>query len=165
MLTPLRQAAKAALLATPVSRKPALRRADDPAALLATDLPLIAQGEAVAAFMERMEAMGWHVWRAGDWLLMDAGVPVPETCVPARMTGEAGCCISLLARHPNHERDQAAIRAVVKAAESGEAALERVCKRLHAEWATALREHRDLPGGLLPYLCRAIDITQGGNPT
>ena len=163
MLTALRAEVSAALLETPSARRPALRRSDDPEALLATDLPLVADGEAVAVFEARLTAMGWRVSKAGDWLLMDVDVPMPETGMPAELIGEAGCCVSLLARHPNDRTDRAAIRAVVKAVERGEAALERLCARLHAEWAAALREHRDLPGGLLPYLCRAIDIVQGGN--
>ena len=165
MLTPVRQAAREALRETPTSRKPALRRSDDPDALLATDLPLVADGAAVEAYAARMTAMGWRVWKKEGWLLMDAEIPKPEASAPIEARGEARCCVSLLERHPEGEPDSAAIRAVAKAAESGRIALERLCKRWHAEWAAALREHRDLPGGLLPYLCRAIDITQGGNET
>lgn len=165
MLTALRREVQKALTETPAARQPALRRSDDPEALLATDLPLIADSGAAEAFAVRMTARGWRVWRAGDWLLLDAEVPVPETEVPAGASGEPGCCVSLLARHRNEKADKAAVRALVKAAESGRPSLERLCGRLHAEWAAALREHGDLPGGVLPYLCRAIDMTQGGNAT
>lgn len=165
MLTPLRQEVREALGETPAERRPALRRSDDPEALLATDLPLVASGAAVEAFAARMRARGWRVWQAGEWLLLDAEVPTPEAGVPDDLSGEAGCCASLLERHNGGETDRAAIRAVVKAAESGGPALERLCGRWHAAWAAALREHRDLPGGLLPYLCRAIERTQGGNET
>lgn len=165
MLTALRQAAQEALRGTPAVRRPALRRADDPEALLATDLPLVADSEELEAFTARMMAQGWCVWRAGDWLLLDAEVPAPEAHVPDDLRGEAGCCVSLLARHPNPMVDRVAVRALVKAAESGETALERLCGQWHARWAAALREHRDLPGGLLPYLCRAMYRTQGGNGT
>lgn len=165
MLRPLREAVQAALAETPAARKPALRRSNDPGALLATDLPLIADGAAVEAFIARMEAEGWTVWREGEWLLLDAEVPVPEDTVPTETGGEPGCCVSLLMRHPGGALDRAAIRAAVKAADSGRPALERLCARWHAEWAAALREHRNLPGGLLPYLCRAIDMTNGGNAT
>lgn len=160
MLTALRETAWAELAVTPAARKPALRRSDDPEALLATDLPLIADAAAVEAFLSRMTARGWRVWRAGDWLLLDAEVPPPESGEPAAPGGEPGCCVSLLMRHPEGAPDRALIRAVAKAAEEGYPALERLCGRLHAAWAAALREHRDLPGGLLPYLCRAIDRTR-----
>lgn len=165
MLTALRREAQEALLDAPAARKPALRRSDDPEALLATDLPLIADSGAVEALTARMAGSGWRVRRAGDWLLLDKDVPAPSCAVPDRLEGEPGACVSLLMRHPQGGADKATVRAVAKAAESGYPALERLCARLHAAWAEALREHRDLPGGLLPYLCRAIDMTQGGNAT
>lgn len=160
MLRPLRETAQAALQATPATRRPALRRSDNPDALLATDLPLLVDEAAVEAFREHMTALGWRVWKAGDWLLMDAAVPVPEARVPGELSGEPGCCVSLLLRHPEGAHDSASIRAVLKAAESGWPTLERLCALWHAEWSAALREHRNLPGGVLPYLCRAIDMTR-----
>ncbi|MCH5287180.1 MAG: hypothetical protein J1E43_07140 [Christensenellaceae bacterium] len=160
MLTALRKDVQAVLERTPTARRPALRRSDDPDALLATDLPLTADDQAVAEFIARMNALGWHVWRQGGWLLMDAEVPLPDCAGTEPPEGEAGCCISLLLRHPEGEADRRAIRAVVKAAESGPSALERLCAGLHETWAAALREHRKLPGGLLPYLCRAVDMTK-----
>lgn len=160
MLRPLRETAQAVLQEAPAARRPALRRSDDSEALLATDLPLLVDEAAVEAFKARMTALGWRVWQAGDWLLMDVAVPVPEASLPAELIGEPGCCVSLLLRHPEGLPDPVAIREVVKAAESGRAALERLCARWHAEWAAALREHRNLPGGLMPYLCRAIDMTR-----
>ena len=160
MLTALRRTVQAALEELPVTRRPALRRSDDPQALLATDLPLTTDAGTVARFVARLEADGWRVCRRGDWLLLDADVPVPPWEIPAVLDGEAGCCISLLLRHPGDEADRTVLREIVKAAESGRTALERLCARLHAEWAAALREHRNLPGGLLPYLCRADDITR-----
>lgn len=163
MLTALREIARAELALTPTARKPALRRSDDPEALLATDLPIIADGAAVETFSARMTARGWRVWRRGDWLLLDAEVPAQAVRQLAELCGEPGCCVSLLMRHPQGELDKADVRSLAKAAESGRPALERLCRGWHAAWAAALREHRNLPGGLLPYLCRAIDITQGGN--
>lgn len=155
MLTALRETVRTVLSETPARRKPTLRRSDSPEALLATDLPLVADDPAVEGFIRRMAALGWRVWPVGDWLLLDADVPEPACRVPAYLHGELGCCVSLLRRHPGGETDQEVIRALVKAAESGAPALEKLCARLHAEWAAALREHRNLPGGLLPYLCRA----------
>lgn len=160
MLTALRGEIQAALADVPVTRKPALRRSDDPDALLATDLPLAADEEVVQRFIGRMNERGWRVRRQGSWLLLDAEVPVPDDAVPETLKGELGCCISLLLRHPGGETDRAALRALVKAAEIGFEALEKCCAGLHASWAAALREHRNLPGGLLPYLCRAANMTK-----
>lgn len=157
MLTTLRREVQAALADVPVTRKPALRRSDDPEALLATDLPMAADEETVQRFIGRMNERGWRVWRQGSWLLLDAEVPVPNDAIPEALNGELGCCISLLLRHPGGETDREALRALVKAAERGPKALETYCAVLHASWAAALREHRELPGGLLPYLCRAAN--------
>lgn len=160
MLTALRREVQAALEETPSARKPALRRSDDPGALLATDLLLTTTEEAVEDFVARMNGQGWQVWRRGDWLLLDKEPPVPDNAVPEPLKGEAGCCVSLLLRHPGGGVDREAVRAVVKAAEQGQPALERLCAELHESWAAALREHRTLPGGLLSYLCRAVNMTK-----
>lgn len=160
MLTALRREAQAVLEEAAVIRKPALRRSDDPDALLATDLPMVTDDAAVERFMAEMAEQGWRVSRAGDWLVLDKDVPVPESMSSAALAGEIGCCASLLERHPCGETDKRAIRAVIKAAESGRPALERLCGKLHAQWAEALREHRALPGDLLPYLCQAHHITK-----
>lgn len=160
MLTALREAVSRAMEGLPVSRRPALRRSDDRDALLATDLPLTTDAASLACFTTRLEKLGWRIRPWQGWLLLDREVPPPEYRVPAALEGETGCCISLLLRHPGGEADAALVRDVVKAAECGRPALTRLCARLHAEWAEALREHRNLPGGLLPYLCRAEDMTK-----
>ena len=160
MLTALRREVQKELADVPVTRKPALRRSDAPDALLATDLPLAADEKAVQGFVERMNGLGWRVWRQGSWLLLDAEVPVPDETVPETLSGESGCCISLLLRHPGGETDREALRALVKAVEKGPAAVEACCAGLHASWAAALREHWNLPGGLLPYLCRAANMSK-----
>lgn len=160
MLSALRREVQAALEELDVRRKPALRRSDNPGALLATDLPQAAERAETERFIARITAMGWRVWTSEGWLLLDKAVPVPEGYAPHLTEGAVGCCISLLRRHAAGEADAGSIRAVVKAAESGRPALERLCEQLHREWAAALREHRNLPGGLLPYLCRADDITR-----
>ena len=158
MLTALRQQVQAVLYAVPAKRKPALRRSDAPDALFATDLPLIAEAEAVEAFVTDMEAQGWMIQARNGWLTLDKAVPVPEYTIPEAPAGECGCCISLLLRHREEAQAEEYIRAVVKAAEAGRLPFERLCARLHGEFAVRLREHRPLPGGLLPYLCRAYHI-------
>lgn len=160
MLTALRREIQAALAEIPARRKPALRRSDDPDALLATDLLLAADDGDVEQFKSRLVETGWRVWEKDGWLLLDADVPIPAYGVPSEASGETGCCISVLLRHPEGDADPRTVRAIVKAAESGRPALDKLCGALHAEWAASLREHRRLPGGLLPYLCHAENMTK-----
>ena len=155
MLTALRQQVQNVLYAVPASRKPALRRADAADALFATDLPLIAEVDAVRCFMTDMREHGWTVCERNGWLLLDAAVPVPEYAVPTAPAGECGCCTSLLLRHPDDAPAEEHIRAVVKAADAGKQLFERLCGQLHGEFAAQLRQHQPLPGKLLPYLCAA----------
>lgn len=156
MLTALRREVQALLAAIPADRKPALRRSDDASALLATDLPLIARDDAVNAFIAAAQADGWTVTFGKGWLLLDHAVPVPEVQVPPVIQGEAGCCLSLLLRHPGEDAPKTYIRALVKADEAGKAYLERLCAQWHRDFAGMLRRHEPLPGGLTPYLCAAI---------
>lgn len=156
MLKALREQASDALMSVPARRRPALRRSDAPGALLATDLPLVSEEAAVAAFTEQMQALGWRVFRAENgWLLLDAPVPVPAALPPDRPEGEYACCISLLQRHPDACDASAQIRALVKAAEAGAQPFTRLCAQLHADFAARLRRHELLPGALLPYLYQA----------
>ncbi|MGN0745569.1 MAG: hypothetical protein ACI4ML_02710 [Aristaeellaceae bacterium] len=156
MLTPLRRDMQALLASVPVRRRPALRRPDAPEALLATDLPLAAEDAAVAAFITAAQGAGWTVVRRGDWLLLDHPVEAPDCPVPDRLTGEAGCCLSLLLRHGGHDAPPEDVRALVKARDAGDAALARLCAAWHRDWAARLRRREPLPGGLLPYLCAAM---------
>lgn len=151
----LRQSAAALLQAVPTHRKPALRRSDDPQALLATDLPLAADADAVARFVRAAEAEGWTVRPSKGWLLLDHPVPVPMTDACRVIDGEAGCCVSLLLRHPGGEACAEDVRELVKAQEAGGDRVERLCARWHGEWAARLRLHQPLPAGLLPYLLAA----------
>lgn len=157
MLTALRQQVQAVLYAVPAKRKPALRRSDAPDALFATDLPLIAEEEAVAAFIADMQNQGWTILERNSWLTLDKAVPVPEYTIPDAPAGECGCCIALLLRHREEAPAEECIRAVTKAADAGKLPFERLCTQLHGEFAVRLREHRPLPGALLPYLCHAYD--------
>ena len=158
MLTKLRAQVQGVLYAVPAKRKPALRRSDAPDALFATDLPMIAEPEAVCAFVADMETLGWNVREEKGWLTLDAAVPVPEYSLPTALIGECGCCISLLLRHQEEGAAEDAIRAVVKAAEAGRLSFERLCGQLHGEFAAKLRIHQPLPGALLPYLCCACHM-------
>ena len=146
------------LYAVPAKRKPALRRSDLPDALFATDLPLVAGEEAVAAFRAQMEQRGWHTGIYNGWLTLDVPVPVQEYDIPDLPVGECGCCISLLLRHQDDAPAEALIRAVVKAADAGRQPFDRLCASLHGEFAERLRKHASLPGALLPYLCHAYNM-------
>lgn len=161
MLAAMRAQIQQALYAVPARRRPALRRTDAPDALLATDLPLVAGEEDVAAFIEAIGRWGWRVTPREGWLQLDADVPVPMSDVPKDLPGEAGCCISLLLRHPGADCPAALIRSVVKAADAGKQPFERLCGKLHADMAAALRRHDALPGGLLRYLCQACSDLNG----
>ncbi len=155
MLTALRAQVNAALAVVPARRRPTLRRCDAPDALLATDLPFIADEPAVAAFAADMQGKGWRVTSQNGWILLDAPIPAPEAPIPANFAGEAGCCISLLLRHPGSAEAAELIRAVAKAAEAGPLPFERLCTQIHADFAARLRKKAPLPGALLPYLCAA----------
>ena len=143
------------LYGVPAQRKPALRRADAADALLATDLPLVAEETAVAAFRQKMADVGWRTELRNGWLVLDATIPVPEYVIPAKLEGECGCCISILMRHRDDVSAEEHIRAIVKAADAGKQPLEKRCAQLHGELAARLRQHQPLPGALLPYLCNA----------
>jgi len=165
VLRELRRQVTCALNEMPASRKPALRRSDSPDALLATDLPLVADREAVEAFAARLTAQGWRVLPGSNgWLLLDADVPVPQVVGDFHPQGEAACCISILQRHPGNGDAREKIRALVKAAEAGKQPLERLCAALHGDLAAMLRQHEPLPGELLPYLYRAVqDVSDRRN--
>ncbi|MBQ8313024.1 MAG: hypothetical protein IJX84_07470 [Clostridia bacterium] len=156
MLTGLRQAVQEQLAQVPAKRKPALRRTDDPRALLMCDLPRIADEAAVMSFVAALEAEGWRVWQETGWLLLDHAVPASEMVWPEAYTGESGCCLWLLRQHPGDAPAEAYIRALVKAAEVGRQRVEWLCSQWHGEFAARLREHLPLPGGLAPYLAKVM---------
>lgn len=156
MLRALRKAVQACMENVPVSRKPALRRSDDPGALLATDLPCVAGKEAVAVFVAAMEQAGWRVWERNGWLLLDHAVPAPAWRWPDEYPGEWGCCMWLLKQHPGDDAPEDMIRSLVKAEEQGSDKVERLCARWHALFAGKLRNQQPLPGGLAPYLAAAM---------
>ena len=152
MLTAERAALRALLDRAGAARPPALRRALTDDALLATDLPLCADADAVRAFAAEAEQDGWTVRAEKGWLLLDR-LPAPRGLCPARdPAGEAGCCISLLSRHPGGPADPVWIRRLLKAAEEGPEKFDQFCAELHGTLAALLRQKSILPGGLLPYL-------------
>lgn len=155
MLRALRAQVQAQFAGMTLARRPALRRSDAPDALLATDLPQLADADTLDAFCCEMARRGWRCMPCDGWLLLDAPVPAPDAYVPAVLSGACGCCISLLLRHPDQGNATEIIRRVVKAADAGRIPFERLCGQLHAEFAARLRCGLPLPGALLPYLCHA----------
>ncbi|MBQ8654377.1 MAG: hypothetical protein IJ507_05500 [Clostridia bacterium] len=140
-----------------IARRIALRRSDRTDALLATNLPLLAEEDETSAFIALCMREGWRVIPLDNgWLALDHPVPVPHAAAPEIPPGETGCCLSLLMRHPGGEAPAEWIRALVKADEAGRAEVEKLCRRWHGEMAAMLRRHEALPGGLLPYLCAAV---------
>ncbi len=161
MLTMLRREVQEMLTAVwhGKNRKPALRRASNELALLATDFPLIADEESTRRFCCMAQEKGWRIWDENGWLMLDKAVPAPDTVsmasISARADNELCCCISLLTRHPESGDASRFIRALVKADEAGRQPMQRLCRQLHQELAAMLRTHQPLPGALLPYLCFA----------
>lgn len=154
MMADFRRAATAHMARFPLPRKPALRRADADAWLLATDFPSLAEQDAVDALAQSLQADGWHVSVQNGWLYMTPALPDIPLCAPPR-NGEAGCAAALLALHPSPLMDERAALALLKASEQSPAQWERACRTLHQSLAELLRLKKPLPGKLLPYLCQA----------
>ena len=147
----------------PALRAPAIRRSDESGWMLATDLPGLTSEEALNVFCQTLSSHGWQYLRRGDWLLLDNLALLPTVGRPDALTaeGETGAVISLLERHPGSLSDDLLLRLIAKRAEEGTASLETFCSGLHRDLARRLRDHTDLPAGLLPYLYAAIETVKG----
>jgi len=110
--------------------------------------------------MACMQDRGWRMTLQAGWLLMDAPIPPMEAQPVPPADGEAACCLWLLAHHPSEDIDTLLLRELVKAQDAGKQPLDRLCAVWHRHFAALLRNKRPLPGGLLPYLCRAIKEVQ-----
>ena len=153
MISALRGELRQLLAAVPATRTPTVRRCDSPDALLATNLPFLADEAAIAQFTCAAQQSGWTVTQQNGWLLLDHPVPAPDMPPPAHFGGESGCLLHLLMRHPEeHAPCEADIRALAKAADESPAQAERLCAAMHRLWAERLRRREPLPGGLMPYL-------------
>lgn len=142
----LRQELQGILAEIPVRRPPALRRSLLEDWLYATDLPRAAEETAVAAFCRKAEEHGWRTAATDGWIQLDR-IPeiIPEPVFGGPFGTEAACCASLLRRHPGERKAEREIRLLIKAAEEGKEAYEKVCAGLHREWASALRKGEALP--------------------
>lgn len=144
----LRMAVMFLLSGTESDRPAALRRSLREDYLYATDLPQTADREAAEAFRRQAESDGWRTEEDGGWILLDR---VPEKPPAGGFTGpygpEAGCCASLLERHPERKKQSSLRerRMLLKAGEKGPEAFERCCTTLHRELAEKLRKGTALP--------------------
>lgn len=71
MLTSLRKRVTELMASVPVTRKPALRRSDEPDMLLATDLPGLTDSSSLEVLLETLTADGWSFRQQNGWLLLD----------------------------------------------------------------------------------------------
>ena len=150
-----------------VRRAAALRRSRESDALYATDLPAVTTGDGKQAFCRKAMEAGWTVREEKGWMLLDRPIAEPPAgWFSGTFGAEARCCASLIYRQLMREEKgesggngpagdvrqmkaaedgQRAARQLIKAAEEGGEALERVCLTLHRDWAGRLRRGERLP--------------------
>lgn len=128
-------------------RPPALRRSLRNDALLTTDLPQTADEETVSRFIQDAQLAGWRTETENGWIHLDRNALFDASDYDFPFGPEAACCLSLLKRHAKDTAlsDGAAERSLLKALEEGYTAYERLCGKLHAEWAAQLRSHQRIP--------------------
>lgn len=133
---------------TAVRRQPALRRSLDENWLYATDLPSVCTGEALQDTLLRLSEKGWESVIDGGWLQLrkDCQDP-PEDWFEGPFGTEAGCCLSILDRHPGRRTGpsgQITCR-LIKAGEEGAGTYEQACRELHRILSGRLRGKKELP--------------------
>ena len=129
-------------------RKPAIRRSLREEWLYATDLPAIVCEERLEAVRSLLSESGWESMTDGGWMQIRKTVTEPpEDWYDGSFGPEAGCCRSLIERHPERteEPGQRIEYLLIRAGEEGEMAYEAACRQLHGEWAERLREKQKLP--------------------
>ena len=130
------------------SRPPVLRRSLVEEWLYATDLPGVCSREEISLFQDQLTENGWEYTADGQWILMrKTAEEPPDEWYNGSFSTEAGCCLSLLERHPDRTTDapEAAQRMLIKAGEEGEKRYEAACAALHRNWAERLRKGEPLP--------------------
>ena len=149
-MNPYREELRSMLACLETQRPAVLRRSRSEQWMYATDLPLIATGDALESFSRQARQAGWTTGTDGGWLQLDRPVrePLPGV-IPKEWKScpEAACCRSLLERHREHltVSDGQAERMLIKAGEEGPDAYEEACRKLHSRWAEALRTHHGIP--------------------
>ena len=143
------------LLADEKTAHPAtIRRCRQEDYLYATNLPQLSDEENILYFIRNAETSGWRTEMKDGWILLDRIPEEPPKRAFPEITGpEAGCCASLLQRHPQSRGNEGSreIRMLIKAGEENAEAYERVCGILHREWSAALRNGLKLPEISLSY--------------
>ena len=163
MMNELRKQIQEELEKTTAFRKPSLRRCGDDRWLYETDLPRKAEDSETRSFVCRISVAGWHVKAEENRLLLDRESAYPPRDFYADSFGpEAARCLSILRRHDARNRGNdasQAVRQLIKAGEQGYAAYEQVCRTLHREWASDLREGKGVPDVQLSFFGE-----EGGKP-
>ena len=129
-------------------RKPAVRRSLREEWLYVTDLPEIARGDRLEDACRRLSESGWESIMEGGWMQVRKAVTgPPEDWFSGPFGPEAGCCRSLIERHPERikEPDCRIEYLLIRAGEEGAKAYEATCRQLHGEWAERLRKKQKLP--------------------
>ena len=144
-----RRELRTALDALQVTRPAVLRRSLRADYLYSTDLPQAADRDVVRRFSDAVRCIGWRTETDEAWIHMDPADirkwPDSEDKMPVCM--ESTCCLSILRRHSPRlsASDGSTERQLIKAAEEGRESYEKTCRRIHGEWAAAMREHRRIP--------------------
>lgn len=144
-----RRELRTALDALQVTRPAVLRRSLREDYLYSTDLPQAADRDVVRRFSDAVRRRGWRTETEGVWIHLDPADiriwPDYENRIP--VCKESICCLSILQRHSPRlsASDGSTERLLIKAAEEGRESYEKTCRRIHGEWAAALREHRRIP--------------------
>lgn len=120
-----------------------VRRSDREDSLFAVPLGFRYK-ELIPEFVHSMGKRNWQVRVEGNWCYLDKQMMFPES-ETAAAAGEKGALLSLLSRHRHGKEAPAAIRALLKADERGEEALEDLCRQWHMICAEKLRKKEELP--------------------
>ena len=129
-------------------RRPALRRSLREEWLYTTDLPGLCTGKSLENTLRKLDDSGWHYQNDGEWLqLRKTIVRPPEGWYDGPFGREAGCCLSLLKRHPEKMTGSAEriIIQLIKAGEEGSKAYEQACMQQHSQFSGRLRLGLELP--------------------
>lgn len=129
-------------------RKPAIRRSLLENWLYVTDLPETVCRERLEAVRSLLSESGWESMTKDGWMQVRKAVSEPpEDWYDGPFGPEAGCCRSLIERHPERmeEPDRRIEYLLIRAGEEGEKAYEAACRQLHGEWAERLRKNQKLP--------------------
>ena len=142
----LRAELQALLTAPGTPRRPVLRRSLHEEWLYTTDLPGLCTEQDMERIVSSLASAGWESMMDRGWLQMKkTAEEPPKEWFDGPFGPEAGCCLSLIDRHPGGSGGEQAQRMLIKAGEQGALAYEEACALLHREWAVRLREGKRLP--------------------